>query len=264
MINRKNSNKVSFVKESLLVYILWLAGQILANSLLRFPETQRIGGFIYFGAVITTGIIVPYVLMSKRGIKVKFGYKSWSIKGLISSLILIVIMFVFGIQALDDYGMDLKNIGDYSLAYHVRFIPHFLVTMIAYCFLWFGYFYKCIRYTLKGKKGCNWISIFVSAAFYSIYHFTSMIDQYSSWNELYSTMFFTFIIGILTGVHQLFSKSSVGTLIAMYVINFFVFLPFENYHPEGWESIEGPLILFIVCGAIFLLKLNKTDSEVNI
>ena len=251
-----------FIKEAAIVYILWLLGIILANSLMAEPETYRIGNIIYLTAVVISSILLPLKLCKKRGIKLIFFPEKVRIKGIVSSLILFAIMAGFGVMSLRDYGLTAGDIFRKELWYHLSFILLFLCTMTGYTILWFGYFYQgFLHYSGENRKG-RIISIVVSSALYSGYHFTSLIDQYASVSEMFSTMFFTLIIGILIGAHLIFEKSLITVFIAMYIINFFVFFPKEEYHHGFFQSMESPIILLFICGTAFLYshsgEANKT------
>ena len=260
-----NFKKEGFLKELGLVYLMWLLGQVLANSLMTNQNTYRLGNIIYYIVVVLTAVIIPIILCKQRNINIKILPDKLKVKGIISSIILFGIMIFFGIQALGDNGLVLDDVFNKPISYHLSFILIFIPTMLGYMFLWYGYVYNGIlNYFGENRKG-KVLSVLIAAFLFAVYHITSLIDLYGSVGEMMETILYTFIIGLLIGINLLFEKSLLPVLIALFIINFFVFFHMEIYHLELQFSFEGIIVLIMIVGIIFLLnrRIFKLSNKIE-
>ena len=84
----------SFLIEGGVVYLLWLLGQALANSLMVEKSTFRMGNLVYMTVVTITSVILPFYLSYKRNLRITFSLGKVGVKGVLTGVVSVLLMFM--------------------------------------------------------------------------------------------------------------------------------------------------------------------------
>lgn len=262
-IREKNVSRRTKLIILISIYIAWCYANLAANGLFalsdyRGADFRLIGEFVYFTGIAFAGIILPLFLIRQWQIpfslmpEKKVGLGFW-----IAFAFLMIFAVVLGLAAMADQGVYISDLFQKTWVYLISPIPVFVPTMIAYSLLWHVLFLRGFQQIFGQGVVKTTAAILVTASFYAIYHLCS-IDEITSLNSMLSEILITFCIRCVLLAFVVLTNSLLPAFFCDWIMNYFIFMPMEHFHPAPWRWPIG-MVTMIMVWMVFKYTYREID-----
>jgi membrane protease YdiL (CAAX protease family) len=250
-----------FILALLLVWLAWFVVNLAANGLFYIaadnkPSLRLPGEVLYFAGISIVGVVVPYHLCRRWHLDIPLLPEKRTIWFWLASLIFFVLAVPLGLAAMSDQGMTWAMVWERPFPWIIAPVPLFIPTMIAYTLLWYGLMLRGWERIFGGTRWGTMAAVVVTAVLYGVYHFAS-VDELKTLTAVLDEIMITTLIGIGFGLYVVWFRSLLVAFMANWLLNWFVFMPLDTFHPPAWRWPVGLLVLLIVWGIYRFAWLSK-------